>query len=286
MARTTINSLGIPDNTIVSADLDYPLTGFSSTGITDNATSTALTIDSSGNTSTTGDITANAFIGDGSQLTGLPATGTDYDDTDVASYLSTNGYDTATNIISTITDSAPATLDTLNELAAALGDDPNFASTVTSSLALKANTSSLATVATSGAYSDLTGTPTLATVATSGSYNDLTGTPTLATVATSGSYNDLTDQPVIAAGYTNSDVDTHLNTSTATTDQILKWTGSDYSWVADSGGATEDAFYENSQTLGANVTISAGRNAMTTGPLTVGTGFSVTIESGCRVVII
>ena len=53
MARTTINSLGIPDNTIVSADLDYPLTGFSSTGITDNATSTALTIDSSGNTSTT-----------------------------------------------------------------------------------------------------------------------------------------------------------------------------------------------------------------------------------------
>ena len=209
-----------------------------------------------------------------------------YTDSDVATYLSGNGYDTATNIISTITDSAPATLDTLNELAAALGDDANFASTVTSSLALKADTSSLSTVATTGAYSDLTGTPTLATVATSGSYNDLTGTPTLATVATSGSYNDLTDQPVIAAGYTNSDVDTHLNTSTATTDQILKWTGSDYSWVADSGGATEDAFYENSQTLGANVTISAGRNAMTTGPLTVGTGFSVTIESGCRVVII
>jgi hypothetical protein len=160
MARTTINSLGIPNDTIVSADLDYPLTGFSSTGITDNATSTALTIDSSGNTSTTGDITANAFVGDGSQLTGLPP------------------------------------------------------------------------------------------------------------------------------GYTNSDVDTHLNTSTATTDQILKWTGSDYSWVADGGGATEDAFYENSQTLNANVTISAGRNALATGPLTVASGFGVTIESGCRVVII
>jgi hypothetical protein len=37
--------------------------------------------------------------------------------------------------------------------------------------------------------------PTLATVATSGSYDDLTGKPVLATVATSGSYNDLKDVP-------------------------------------------------------------------------------------------
>ena len=85
----------------------------------------------------------------------------------------------------------------------------------------KADTSSLATVATSGNYSDLSGTPSLATVATSGSYNDLTNKPTiptktsdltnngsdntsvyveadeLATVATSGSYTDLTDKPTI-----------------------------------------------------------------------------------------
>lgn len=40
----------------------------------------------------------------------------------------------------------------------------------------------LATVATSGLYSDLTGTPSLATVATSGSYTDLTDTPTIPTV--------------------------------------------------------------------------------------------------------
>ena len=47
MAITTINSLAIPAGTVVSADLTYPLTGFSSTGIDDNATSTAITIDSS-----------------------------------------------------------------------------------------------------------------------------------------------------------------------------------------------------------------------------------------------
>jgi len=85
----------------------------------------------------------------------------------------------------------------------------------------------LATVATTGDYADLTGTPTLAPVATSGSYDDLTGTPELgsaagadsgafataaqgakadtalqpgglATVATTGAYTDLTGKPTLA----------------------------------------------------------------------------------------
>jgi hypothetical protein len=55
----------------------------------------------------------------------------------------------------------------------------------------------LATVATTGAYSDLSGTPTLATVATTGAYSDLSGTPTLATVATTGAYSDLTGTPTL-----------------------------------------------------------------------------------------
>lgn len=39
--------------------------------------------------------------------------------------------------VNALVDSAPGTLDTLNELAAALGDDPNFATTVTNSLNAK-----------------------------------------------------------------------------------------------------------------------------------------------------
>lgn len=62
--------------------------------------------------------------------------------------------------------------------------------------------SGLATVASTGAYGDLTGKPTLATVATSGSYIDLTGRPSLATVATSGAYSDLTGKPSIQAPIT------------------------------------------------------------------------------------
>ncbi|MCS5420779.1 MULTISPECIES: hypothetical protein [Psychrilyobacter] len=38
-----------------------------------------------------------------------------------------------------ILDAAPATLDTLNELARALGDDPNFATTITNLIATKLN---------------------------------------------------------------------------------------------------------------------------------------------------
>lgn len=43
-----------------------------------------------------------------------------------------------TSDITNLIDSAPAALDTLNELAAALNDDSNFASTITNSIALKA----------------------------------------------------------------------------------------------------------------------------------------------------
>lgn len=55
-------------------------------------------------------------------------------------------------------------------------------STLVSTVAGKADSSSLAAVATSGAYSDLTGTPTLAAVATSGAYSDLSGTPTVPSI--------------------------------------------------------------------------------------------------------
>ena len=37
--------------------------------------------------------------------------------------------------------------------------------------------------------------------------------------------------------YSNSDVDAHLNTSTATSTQVLSWTGSDYDWVDQSAGS-------------------------------------------------
>jgi len=103
----------------------------------------------------------------------------------------------------------------------------------------KADVSSLSTVATSGLYSDLSGTPNLAAVATSGSYNDLSNKPTiptktsdltndsnfvastsLATVATSGAYSDLTGTPNLATVATSGsyvDLSNKPNLSTVAT---------------------------------------------------------------------
>jgi microcystin-dependent protein len=67
---------------------------------------------------------------------------------------------------------------------------------------------------------------TLAPVATTGSYNDLTDKPTLSTAAATGSYNDLTDKPTIPANLSDlSDV----AVSSPETNQILKYNGTE--WV-------------------------------------------------------
>lgn len=58
------------------------------------------------------------------------------DNTPVRQTLATTNY--VTSAISTIVDGAPGVLDTLNELAAALNDDANYATTVTTALSAKA----------------------------------------------------------------------------------------------------------------------------------------------------
>ena len=66
----------------------------------------------------------------------------------------------------------------------------------------------LATVATSGSYTDLTNTPTIPAAQVNSDWSANSGVaqilnkPNLAAVATSGSYNDLTDTPTIPSPYT------------------------------------------------------------------------------------
>jgi hypothetical protein len=97
--------------------------------------------------------------------------------------------------IAAAVDGAPGALDTLNELAAALGDDPSFAATVTSGLAAKAdkaqNLSDLANIATARSNLGLGGAAVLSVGTTAGTVaagDDArlsdTRTPTDNTVAT------------------------------------------------------------------------------------------------------
>ena len=60
--------------------------------------------------------------------------------TKVPTQQSTKAY--VDNSISSLVAAAPGALDTLNELAAALGDDPNFSATITASLATKYDSNS------------------------------------------------------------------------------------------------------------------------------------------------
>ncbi|EFJ2711984.1 phage tail protein [Escherichia coli] len=71
---------------------------------------------------------------DSPAFTGTPTTPTPPDE---AAGLETANAAFARKLLAALVDSSPETLDTLNELAAALGNDPNFATTVTKALAGK-----------------------------------------------------------------------------------------------------------------------------------------------------
>jgi hypothetical protein len=75
--------------------------------------------------------------------------------------------------VANLVDSAPTALDTLNELAAALGDDANFATTVNNALATKATTATYTfTIAAADTWTDQTGYFTLAKTVSGITAND------------------------------------------------------------------------------------------------------------------
>ena len=76
-----------------------------------------------------------------------------------------------------------------------------------------------------------------------------------------------------------------------TTDQMLYiYNGSSWVEAGSSGGATggtgNPAFYENDQSITADYTLTAGKNAMSAGPITIATGVTVTIPTGATWTIV
>jgi hypothetical protein len=104
--------------------------------------------------------------------------------------IATQSY--VTTAISNLIDSSPALLNTLNEIAAAIGNDANFATTITNALALKAPLAS----------PDLTGTPTAPT-ATAGTNTTQIATTAFVKTAADGAVtaaNEYTDEAVASLG--------------------------------------------------------------------------------------
>jgi len=188
--------------------------------------------------------------------------------------------------ITALVNGAPGQLDTINELAAALGNDANFASTVTAALAGKVDkvtgkqlttedfTSALltklngiATGATANssdatllARANHTGTQAastitgLATVATSGSYNDLANKPNIPSVARTTSSMSLS---ITGSGATGTQVDASKDSTvklTYSTQITYSLSGSPASQVLLKICATNDSTEANWTTVGSTAT--------------------------------
>jgi len=156
---------------VAFADLTTTPTTLAGYGITDAATSAqGAKADTALQPNTAFDVKGSVYADDSTLLvdgvnasipygvlSGVPTTVSGLGITDV--YTKTETDSAVTTAISNLIGDAPAVLDTLGELADAIGEDANFITTLNNSIALKANTADLATVATSGSYNDLTDQP-------------------------------------------------------------------------------------------------------------------------------
>ena len=80
-----------------------------------------------------------------------------------------------------------------------------------------------------------------------------------------------------ASSYANSDVDSHLNLSSANVNEVLSWNGSDYDWVANSGGGSSLTVQDE----GTNLPVAATTiNFVGAGVVASGTGATKTITIG------
>ena len=150
MSTTGNNSIGgnlaVTGATGVDGDFDVNTNKFTVAAATGNTTiagTLGVTGQITGNV--TGDLTGNVTASSGTTtLNNLTVNGTvDFTNTTLvnvsdptdAQHAATKAY--VDQEVAGLVDSAPGALDTLNELAAALGDDPNFSTTVTTSIAAK-----------------------------------------------------------------------------------------------------------------------------------------------------
>jgi len=139
---------------------------------------------------------------------------------------------------------------------------------------------------------------------TSGSFNSGTGDLTLtrsdattaATISLDGRYltsytvteSDVTQHQAALsitqsqisdlAHYSNSDVDSHLNTGTALGSQILSWTGTDYDWVAQPSGGLANVVEDTTPQLGGNLDVNSNSITGTTVNITTTTNGDVVIQ--------
>ena len=216
-------------------------------------------------------LNAEAVVSGSSQILTLVSidedTMTSNSDTKLPTQQSVKAY--VDSKVSALVDSAPGALDTLNELAAALGDDANFSTTVTNSIATKANSSVTIT-----AGNGLTGG------------GDLTASRTIAVGGTTDRISVSADAVDIASTYVGQSSITTLGTITTGT-----WNGSVIASAyldADTAHLTTTQTFSGAKTFSAavNISDSTASTTKTSGALIVtgGVGVSGDVNVGGDVV--
>jgi len=260
--------------TVTSSAATFTGGTFSSGTIT-SATITSATITSStirSTTFTSGTVTSSTIASGtlgtdlaagGYKVTGL---GTPSANSDAAtkSYVDTQ--------VANLVDSAPGTLDTLNELAAALGDDPNYATTITNALAAKLSLSGgTMTGAIAMGSNKITGlgTPTASTDATTKAYiDDVFGSTTsaaasataAATSATSAA-NSATAAATSATSAANSATAAATSATSAATEATAAATSATSAANSATAAATSATSAATSATNSANSATAAATSA-------------------------
>lgn len=175
ITESQISDLKTYLTSVAFADLTTTPTTLLGYGITDAATSTqGAKADTALQPNTSFDVKGSVFGDDSTLLVdavrgvipftvldGKPSTLSGYGITDA--YTTTQVDSAITSAINQILGDAPALLDTLGEIADAVGDDANFITTINTAINLKADSANLAIVATSGSYTDLSNTPIIPT---------------------------------------------------------------------------------------------------------------------------
>lgn len=136
---------------------------------------------------------------------------------------------------------------------------------------LNQNTTGSAATLTTGRTIAITGDLTYTSPSFNGSAN-VTAAGTLATVNSNvGSFGSSTAIPVVTVNAKG--LVTAVSTATVAGGQYF-------------GSAAVKAIAYNANTIGENVTVTAGNNGLSAGPITISTGFTVTVETGAVWVIV
>ncbi len=199
---------------------------------------------------TSGKLTSNNYVNDSFSS-----------NTYLTGHFTTNNYiqTYVASEVSSLVDSAPDALNTLNELAAALGDDANFSTTVSAQIGIRATNTYVNSTFSSNNY--LQGQ--LGTKLNSSSY---TASDVLTKIKT--------------VDGTGTGLDADLLDGVEATGLVSNNYFQDNAGGGATGGSTDQIFYENDQTVTTNYTITTNKNAMTAGPITINSGVTITIPSG------